>query len=112
MAECALAVILITISKYQNLSQNLLEGYFFKMKTMLLISIFVLQCRFYIFWILAMIINPETFLFGVNFSRITAYAIPFAIGISERCLDGLSTKITRLHMLTHWRYLQYLCPVF
>jgi len=43
---------------------------------------------------------------------IASYVIHFAIGISGRCLDGLSTKITRLHMLTHWRYLQYLCPVF
>lgn len=42
----------------------------------------ILQCGFYGFWILAVIINPETWFFGVKFGGIAALVIHFTIGIS------------------------------
>ena len=44
--------------------------------------IVILQCGFYLFWILAIIINSETWFFGVKFSGIVALVIHFTIGVS------------------------------
>lgn len=50
--------------------------------TISLIVVLSLQFGFYAFWMLAIIVNPETLFFAIKFSGVAAIAIHFTIGIS------------------------------
>ena len=51
-----------------------------------------LQWGFYGFWMLAIIINPETWFFGAKFSGMTSLTIHFTIGVSGMLLGWLVYK--------------------
>ena len=58
----------------------------------LLVVIAMLHWIFYGFWIIPVIINPETWFFGEKFSGYDAMALHFTIGISGFILGWLIYK--------------------